>query len=293
MFSLGTRLADGCTPHHFLGGISSMSVASLIFVVSILPAGFLTFYWMTKLGVGSAFKGQENRETARYGYEHGGKMSLDGIAWDMSKDYKPGRNWLPNGIIVFALLFFANAIVSSFLHDPLEGQAGWQHAIVNFGWGAAIWLISIGIIAGIGMAKTGFGTECAMMTPEISMGLKHDRKSGCSLFEGQLRISGATRYMFGSMSPFTAIFIEFVILCVAIMIGWQIFGRERNSRRLVLRSRTPLPLRRDTNACWRACRPRSTHGSRSSKHRSGSCGSMWRYRPTSIPELRWRWCYPI
>jgi uncharacterized membrane protein YedE/YeeE len=226
VFSLGTRLADGCTTHHFLGGISSMSVASLIFVVSILPAGFLTFYWMTKLGVGNAFKGQENRETARYGYEHGGKMSLDGIAWDMSKDYKPGRNWLQIGIIVFALLFFANAIVSSFLHDPLEGQAGWQHAIVNFGWGAAIWLISIGIIAGIGMAKTGFGTECAMMTPEISMGLKHDRKSGCSLFEGQLRISGATRYMFGSMSPFTAIFIEFVILWVAIMIGWQIFGRE-------------------------------------------------------------------
>ncbi|MFP4279734.1 MAG: patatin-like phospholipase family protein [Halochromatium sp.] len=64
------------------------------------------------------------------------------------------------------------------------------------------------------------------MTPEISMGLKHDRKSGCSLFEGQWRISGATRYMFGSMSPFTAIFIEFVMLWVAIMIGWQLFGRD-------------------------------------------------------------------
>lgn len=58
------------------------------------------------------------------------------------------------------------------------------------------------------------------------MGLKHDRKSGCSLFEGQWRISGATRYMFGSMSPFTAIFIEFVMLWVAIMIGWQLFGRD-------------------------------------------------------------------
>jgi hypothetical protein len=32
--------------------------------------------------------------------------------------------------------------------------------------------------------------------------------------------------MFGAMSPFTAIFIEFVILWVAIMIGWQIFGRD-------------------------------------------------------------------
>jgi hypothetical protein len=32
--------------------------------------------------------------------------------------------------------------------------------------------------------------------------------------------------MFGSMSPFTAIFIEFIILWVAIMIGWQVFSRE-------------------------------------------------------------------
>jgi hypothetical protein len=226
VFSLGTRLADGCTTHHFLGGISSMSVASLIFVVSILPAGFLTFYWMTTLGVGNAFKGQENRPTAQYGYEHGGKMSLDGIAWDMSKDYKPSGNWLQIAIIVFLILFFGNAIVSSFLHDPVEGQLGWNNAIVTFGWGATIWLILVGIIAGIGMAKTGFGTECAMMTPEISMGLKHDQKRGCSLFEGKWKISGATRYMFGSMSPFTAIFVEFVILWVAIMIGWQVFERD-------------------------------------------------------------------
>jgi uncharacterized membrane protein YedE/YeeE len=226
VFSLGTRLADGCTTHHFLGGISAMSVASLIFVVSILPAGFLTFYVMTRFGMGNTFKGQENRPTAQYGYEHGGKMSLDGIAWDVSKGYKPGRDWLRITVVVFVLLFFGNAIVGSFLHDPVEGVLGWNHAISSIGWAAAIWLLLVGIIAGIGMAKTGFGTECAMMTPEISMGLKHDQKRGCSLFEGQWRISGATRYMFGSMSPFTAIFIEFVILWVAIMIGWQMFGRD-------------------------------------------------------------------
>jgi hypothetical protein len=226
VFSLGTRLAHGCTTHHFLGGISSMSVASLVFVVAILPAGFLTFYLMTRMGIGNTFKGQENRPTARYGYEHGGKMSLDGIAWDVSKDYKPGRDWLRITVVVFVLLFFGNAIVGSFLHDPVEGQLGWSSAISAIGWGAALWLILLGLIAGVGMAKTGFGTECAMMTPEISMGLKHDQKNSCGLFEGKFRIAGSTRFMFASMSPFTAIFIEFVILWVAIMIGWQVFGRD-------------------------------------------------------------------
>ncbi|WPL18230.1 putative inner membrane protein [Thiorhodovibrio winogradskyi] len=226
VFSLGARLANGCTTHHFLGGISSMSVASLIFVIAILPAGFLTFYWMTKLGVGNAFKGQENRATAQFGYAHGGKMALDGIAWDVSRNYQPNRNWPQIAIVVFLMLFFGNAIVGSFLHQPVDGQLGWNSAVSAMGWGAALWLLLLGVIAGIGMAKTGFGTECAMMTPEISMGLKHDQKHGCSLFEGRLRISGATRFMFGSMSPFTAIFIEFVILWVAIMIGWQVFGRD-------------------------------------------------------------------
>ena len=115
--------------------------------------------------------------------------------------------------------FFANAIIGSFVYGTEDGLDGWNYAISSIGWGLAFWLLAVGIVAGIGMAKTGFGTECAFMTPEISMGL--ERKE--NFFEKEWKIPGTTRVMFRSMSPFTAIFIEILILWAAIMIGWQFF----------------------------------------------------------------------
>jgi uncharacterized membrane protein YedE/YeeE len=219
VFSFGTRLAHGCTTHHFLGGLPSMSTASLLYLTTILPAGFLTFYLMSKMRIGYVFKGQENRATAEYGCKAGGKMELDGRVCEASRDYNPRRDWLRISILVLMFAFFMNAILGSFVYGTEDGLFGWNYAISSIGWGLAIWLLLVGIVAGIGMAKTGFGTECAFMTPEISMGLEHQE----NFFEKQWLIPGSTRVMFRSMSPFTAIFIEILMLWGAIMIGWQYF----------------------------------------------------------------------
>ncbi len=219
VFSFGTRLAHGCTTHHFLGGLPSMSTASLLYLTTILPAGFLTFYLMAKMKIGYVFKGQENRSTSEYGCSLGGKLGLDGLACENSRDYNPRRDWLRIAILVLMFAFFMNAVVGSFIYGTEDGLFGWNYAISSIGWGLAIWLFLVGIVAGIGMAKTGFGTECAFMTPEVSMGLE---KTG-SFFEKKWLIPGTTRVMFRSMSPFTAIFIEILMLWAAIMIGWQFF----------------------------------------------------------------------
>jgi len=219
VFSFGTRLAHGCTTHHFLGGLPSMSTASLLYLTTILPTGFLTFYLMAKMRIGHVFKGQENRETSEQGYKNGGKMAIDGLACEASKGYRPNRDWLRIAILTFMFAFFGNAILGSFLYGTADGLDGWGYAISSIGWTMAIWFLLIGIVAGIGMAKTGFGTECAFMTPEISMGLEHKE----NFFEKQWKIPGSTRVMFRSMSPFTAIFIEMLLLWSAIMIGWQFF----------------------------------------------------------------------
>ena len=219
VFSFGTRLAHGCTTHHFLGGLPSMSTASLLYLTTILPAGFLTFYLMSVMKIGYVFKGQENKATAQMGYQKGGKMALDGLAWEASKNYNPRRDWLRVSILVLMFIFFMNAIVGSFVYGTEDGLFGWNYAVSVIGWGLAIWLLLIGMVAGIGMAKTGFGTECAFMTPEISMGLDHKE----NFFEKKWLIPGSTRVMFRSMSPFTAIFIEILLLWGAIMIGWQFF----------------------------------------------------------------------
>lgn len=219
VFSFGTRLAHGCTTHHFLGGLPSMSTASLLYLTTILPAGFLTFYLMSKMRIGYVFKGQENRATSEYGCKTGGKMALDGLACEASRGYNPRRDWLRVSVLVLMFAFFMNAIVGSFVYGTEDGLFGWNYAISSIGWGLAIWLLLVGVVAGIGMAKTGFGTECAFMTPEISMGLEHQE----NFFEKKWLIPGSTRVMFRSMSPFTAIFIEILMLWGAIMIGWQYF----------------------------------------------------------------------
>ncbi|MFK5913129.1 MAG: YeeE/YedE thiosulfate transporter family protein [Woeseiaceae bacterium] len=219
VFSFGTRLAAGCTTHHFLGGLPSMSTASLFYLLAILPAGFLTFYLMSVMKIGHVFKGQENKATSELGYKEGGKMALDGLACEASRNYNPNRDWLRISILVLMFAFFMNAIVGSFVYGTEDGLFGWNYAISSIGWGMMIWLLLIGIIAGVGMAKTGFGTECAFMTPEISMGLEHKE----NFFEEKWRIPGSTRFMFRSMSPFTAIFIEIFLVWAAIMIGWQFF----------------------------------------------------------------------
>lgn len=219
VFSFGTRLAAGCTTHHFLGGLPSMSTASLLYLTAILPAGFLTFYLMSVMRIGHVFKGQENRATSQLGQKQGGKLALDGLACEASRDYNPNRDWLRISILIFMFAFFGNAIVGSFIYGTEDGLFGWNYAISVIGWGMAIWLLLVGIVAGVGMAKTGFGTECAFMTPEVSMGLEHKE----NFFENQWKIPGTTRVMFRSMSPFTAIFIEILMLWGAIMIGWQFF----------------------------------------------------------------------
>jgi len=219
VFSFGTRLAAGCTTHHFLGGLPSMSTASLLYLVVILPAGFLTFYLMSVMRIGHVFKGQENKATSELGDKQGGKLALDGLACQASRNYNPNRDWLRISILILMFAFFGNAIVGSFVYGTDDGMFGWNYAISVIGWGMAIWLLLVGIIAGVGMAKTGFGTECAFMTPEVSMGLEHKE----NFFEKQWKIPGTTRVMFRSMSPFTAIFIEILLLWGAIMIGWQFF----------------------------------------------------------------------
>jgi len=179
----------------------------------------VTFYLMSVLKIGYVFKGQENKATAKLGAEQGGKMALDGLAYEASCNYNPRRDWLRVAILIFMFAFFINAIVGSFVYGTEDGLFGWNYAISVIGWGMAFWLLLVGVVAGVGMAKTGFGTECAFMTPEISMGLDHQE----NYFEKKWKIPGTTRVMFRSMSPFTAIFIEILLLWAAIMIGWQFF----------------------------------------------------------------------
>ena len=65
LFSFGTRIAGGCTTHHFIGGLPSMSIASWVVLLSGIPFAFLAFKIALWAGQGGYFRHQETRAVAR------------------------------------------------------------------------------------------------------------------------------------------------------------------------------------------------------------------------------------
>jgi uncharacterized membrane protein YedE/YeeE len=64
LFSFGTRLAGGCTTHHFLGGVPAMSIASWVVRLSGIPFSVMAFLFAMKIGVGGYYRHQETRAVA-------------------------------------------------------------------------------------------------------------------------------------------------------------------------------------------------------------------------------------
>jgi uncharacterized membrane protein YedE/YeeE len=64
LFSFGTRIADGCTTHHFRGGVPAMSIASWAVLLSGIPFAFSAFKFAMILGLGGNYRHQDMRTVA-------------------------------------------------------------------------------------------------------------------------------------------------------------------------------------------------------------------------------------
>ena len=82
IFGLGTRLAQGCTTWHYLGGIPAMSLTSIVVALVSVPFAFLAFYLMSKMGVSGFLKHQETKATVLKSVELGYKT--DTLGYDAS-----------------------------------------------------------------------------------------------------------------------------------------------------------------------------------------------------------------
>lgn len=200
LFSFGTRLAAGCTTHHFLGGIPAMSIASWVVLFTGVPFAFIAFKIVTALGRGGYLRHQENLATARMhaGHRHNPQPGLkDG--------YNPMRD--PVHLVLTGLLLLTLFLP---LYYGLTGTiAG---AISNIGWGEVGWLAASGILLGIGIAKTGFGTECSVMAPEATFTSKEFyRRNG---------VPDCTYRMFRGMLPLQGFMVAIVIFNLFILASW-------------------------------------------------------------------------
>lgn len=199
LFSFGTRLAAGCTTHHFLGGIPSMSIASWVVLLSGIPFAFLAFRIATWAGLGGYFRHQETRAVAAVEPGHPG----------YDPTYNPWRDPLRLALGAFALLLLFLPVGFALFGD-IYGS------VAQFGWFDVSWLMVSGLLLGIGIAKCGFGTECAAMAPE-----------SCATSEEAFRRQGlpcCTYRMFRGMLPLQGLMVAVVVFNLFILGSWLWFG---------------------------------------------------------------------
>lgn len=203
LFSFGTRLAAGCTTHHFVGGIPAMSIASWVVLLTGIPFAFLAFKFALKSGLGGYFRHQETRAVAERCYCHPDHHN---------PCYDPGyRAWrdplrlLMNGVL---LVFLGVPLYLAIFGDSIQG------AVSQIGWTEVLWLMAPGMLLGIGIAKCGFGTECSVMAPESVF---MDKESYC-----RQGVPLCTFRMFRSMLPLQGFMAAIVLFNLYILGAWML-----------------------------------------------------------------------
>jgi hypothetical protein len=203
LFSFGTRIAGGCTTHHFIGGIPAMSIASWVVLLTGIPFAFLAFQISLMAGMGGYFRHQETRKIA-HRYHHDAEQPHPGYR----TDYAPARDPLRILLNIFLLLFLLLPLYFAIFTPAISGSAS------QIGWKEVGWMLMSGLLLGFGIAKCGFGTECSVMAPEsIFTKASFYRNRGVPL---------ATYQMFRSMLPLQGFMIAIVMFNLFIIGRWML-----------------------------------------------------------------------
>ncbi len=205
IFGIGTRIAQGCTTWHYLGGIPAMSLTSIVVALVSIPFAFLAFLFMAKLNVGGYLKHQETKATVLKCVEF--EYHTETLCYDAKYNaYKD-----PLRIILTAFLF---VLVGAAFWTAFQGVS--SNSIGRLPWLGIFIKTLVGLLLGFGIAKSGFGTECAVMAP-------HSLHVKPKFFE-TMQVSKITQTMFTGLMPFVALLTAILMLNIAILITWIGFG---------------------------------------------------------------------
>ncbi len=205
IFGLGTRIAQGCTTWHYLGGIPAMSLTSIVVAIVSIPFAFLAFYLMAKLDAGGFMKHHETKATVLQCVEL--EYQTETLTYD--PEHKPYKD--PLRIILTAFLFI---LLLSTFWTAFQGVS--SNSIGRLPSLEIFLKTMVGFLLGFGIAKSGFGTECAVMAPHsLHMKPKH--------FEA-MKVAKITQTMFTGLMPFAGLLIAILMLNIAILITWIGFG---------------------------------------------------------------------
>ncbi len=217
LFSYGTRLAGGCTLNHLMGGVPMMNIHSLVTIIFMAIGGTMAFGIMSKLDLAKYFKHQETR--AYVEKAHKGEQIT----------YKKGYNAFKNPIywfgMIFSIVFVVVAIIGgvfnpeSLQHLKNGEMVAFSKSIDGKGWFYMGATLLAGIIGGIALAKSGFGTECCLIAVETG-GVMAKKDSVFS----RMGVPKITRTLMRSYVPFLGIATHWLVMLVFIVIAWIFFG---------------------------------------------------------------------
>ncbi len=216
LFSYGTRLAGGCTLNHLLGGIPLLNIHSFITAFFMAIGGAMAFWVMSRTGIAPYFKHQE---TLRYA-----KNNDRGEA----ATYQAGYNGMKRPVFWLALAFSV-AMFGTAIYGGLFNPESLQHlkngSMIAFsksldakGWFYVATTLLAGIVAGFGMAKSGFGTECSLVSMEVAQPMTNNDSRFAKL--GVPRI---TRTLMRGYLPLIGIVASWVVMLGFIVVVWTLF----------------------------------------------------------------------
>ncbi len=225
MFAWGTRVAGGCTLHHLLGGWAAMNVKSFVVMITATIAAGIGIMIMSKFGLVQYFKSQETKWYVEMAKERGW---ADGLTLDNSYDTK--KDWLRLALyafwVIFALVIIANALfgvdyaIKMGWAESLEKTKIWKSMLTAHNLPNIIMLMIVGALLGIAVAKTGIGTECAVLNAEMGPIISKDELN----FAKKWKMPFSIRTIFLAMQPFTALAVHIIVASTAFFIGFAAFG---------------------------------------------------------------------
>jgi len=217
-FSYGTRIAGGCTLTHLMGGIPFMGIRSFGSVIFMAMGGALGFLVMEKLGLANYFKHQETKAYVIANKDKGEQAT-----------YKEGYDWRKNPVFWLALSFTVIFLTAA-LYGAFSGDTGMQHLhngkLVAFGKSIAnrsgffvVMTLLAGIVAGLALSKSGYGTECSLVSLETAGDMtKNDEKFA------KMGVPRITRTLMRSYSPIIGVVTTWVLMLAFMLIAWTFFG---------------------------------------------------------------------
>ncbi|VAV93634.1 FIG01165415: hypothetical protein [hydrothermal vent metagenome] len=215
-FSYGTRLAGGCTLNHLLGGIPLLNIHSFITVAFMAIGGGLAFYLLSKVNMSPYFKHQETLSYV--------KNADAGERLTYREGYNPRKRFIFWFSLIFSVSFVGVAVFGGLFNpESLQHLKGGQLAAFSKsvdakGWYYVILTLVAGIVGGFGMAKSGFGTECSLVSAEAGgMMARNDSKYA------KLGVPKITRTLMRSYLPLVGIMASWVVMLGFIMLAWIFF----------------------------------------------------------------------